>query len=92
MSYTVERTNKFKRSLKKCQKRGLNMELLKDIIRQLSETGTVPPKYRPHKLSGQFAGNWECHIQSDWLLIWDQDDTTLTLLLIDTGNHADLFG
>ncbi len=33
----------------------------------------------------------ECHIQSDWLMIWDQNDTGLILLFTDTGSHADLF-
>ena len=33
----------------------------------------------------------ECHISPDWLLVWVQDNKDLTLLLIDTGTHSDLF-
>jgi len=48
--------------------------------------------YRPHKLSGEYDNCWECHIKSDWLLIWEQNDTELTLLFTGTGTHSDLFG
>ncbi|MEE3448071.1 MAG: type II toxin-antitoxin system YafQ family toxin [Bacteroidales bacterium] len=57
----------------------------------LSETGSLPSKYRPHILHGTYEGYWECHIQSDWLLVWDQNDTDLVLLMTDTGTHSDIF-
>ncbi len=49
-------------------------------------------KYKPHKLNSRFNFAWECHIEPDWLLVWEQDDNELTLLLIDTGTHSDIFG
>ena len=67
------------------------MTKLKEVIAILESKGELPPKYRPHILSGRYAGKWECHLRPDWLLIWDQNDTELTLLLIDTGTHSDLF-
>ncbi|MDE6636961.1 MAG: type II toxin-antitoxin system YafQ family toxin [Muribaculaceae bacterium] len=92
MKYIIDRTNKFKKSVKKCQKRGLNTDLLKKILLELENTGMVSEKHRPHKLVGKYAGKWECHIEPDWLLIWEQNDLELILLLIDTGSHADIFG
>jgi len=77
--------------MKRCEKRGYNMQLIKDAIAQLAETGTLPATYRPHKLSGQYAGMWECHLKPDWLLIWEQNDTELILLFTGTGTHSDLF-
>ena len=68
------------------------MELLKTAVRILEAKGQLPPSYRPHKLTGNFDGSWECHIKGDWLLIWEQNDTELTLLFTGTGTHADLFG
>lgn len=58
----------------------------------LVETGTLPANYRPHKLQGK-KGNvtWECHIQPDWLLVWEQHDEELIMLMLDTGTHSDLF-
>ena len=81
--------NSFKKSLKKAEKRGKNPEKLFAIITLLAETGTLPPKNKPHKLSGNRAGEWECHIEPDWLLIYIIDDKFLTL--IETGTHSDLF-
>ena len=68
------------------------MELLKDAIRLLEQNGVLPANYRPHKLSGNYEGCWECHLKGDWLLIWEQNDSELTLLFTGTGTHADLFG
>lgn len=92
MKYTIERTNRFKHSLKKCQKRGLDMNLFKKVISELAETGTLSSIYKPHKLTGKYKGKWECHIEPDWLMIWEQNDNALILLMIDTGTHSDLFG
>lgn len=91
MTYTVLTTTKFERDIKRCKKRNLNINLLLNIVEILKNTGTLPSLYRPHKLSGKYDGLWECHIQSDWLLIWSRNDTELTLLLTDTGTHSDLF-
>lgn len=73
------------------RKRGLDIECLKNVINILQETGSLPSKYKPHKLKGNYSGCWECHIQPDWLLIWQQNDTELRLILIDTGTHSDVF-
>lgn len=91
MKYSIETTHKFEKSLKKCIKRGLDISKFKEVVNLLATNGTLPQKYKPHKLSGNLQGIWECHISPDWLLLWDQNDTTLTLLLLDTGTHADLF-
>ena len=89
--YELIYTGQFKKSLKKCAKRGLNIQALVEVLNILQEKGELPPKYRPHKLSSKYSGCWECHIQPNWLLIWDQDDKQLRLILIDTGTHSDLF-
>ena len=47
--------------------------------------------YNDHILKSEFAGFHECHIKPDWLLIYLIEDDILTLTLVDTGSHADLF-
>ena len=89
--YTLEYTRQFKRSLKLCKKRGLPLEELRKVISLLEGCGRLPKEYKPHKLTGNYAGVWECHIQPDWLLLWQQYDKELVLLLVDTGTHSDLF-
>lgn len=93
MKYTIKYSGQFKRSYKLCKKRGCDVAKLAVVIRLLEETGTLPKEYDPHKLVGRkWNGYWECHIEPNWLLIWDQNDTELILLLLDTGTHSDLFG
>lgn len=94
MAYSIDYSGHFKRDYKCLKKRGLPVGLMKEAIRILSETGTLPPEYRPHKLSGKYAGTWECHINgqnSDWIMVWQQNDTELTLLMLRTGSHSDIF-
>ena len=92
MKYTLRYSGQFKRSYKQCKKRGYDMAKLEVVLRILEEKGSLPAEYKPHKLVGRgLAGYWECHIESDWLLVWDQNDTELILLLLDTGTHSDIF-
>ena len=91
MKYTVKYSTLFKRSFKKCMKRGCNPELFKEALAILAETGSLPKKYQPHPLKGNYKGCMECHITPDWLLIWKQNDKELILVLVDTGSHSDLF-
>lgn len=89
--YKIEYTKKFEKSLKLCQKRGYDMNLFRNVATILATNGCLPAKYHPHKLSGKYTDCWECHILSDWLLVWKQNDNELTLLFTDTGTHSDLF-
>ena len=92
MRYEIKVTRTFRKDAERCRKRGLNLELLKTAILLLEVNGQLPAAYRPHKLTGDYAGCWECHLKPDWLLIWEQNDTELTLLFTGTGTHSDLFG
>lgn len=89
--YQIIFTGHFKKSLKKCIKRGFNPVLMQEVVDILREKGELPPNYRPHRLHGNYEGYWECHIQPDWLLIWKQEDNELVMILFDTGTHSDLF-
>ena len=91
MKYFIKTTKRFDKDLKRCEKRGCNMHHIQEAMLILAATGTLPMKYRPHKLSGNRDGQWECHIEPDWLMTWEQNDTELTLLFLQTGTHADLF-
>jgi len=67
------------------------MQLLDEVVTQLVEKGKLPKENKPQKLSGNYKGFWECHIQPDWLLVWEQDDTIRLITLTRTGTHSDLF-
>lgn len=91
MKYTIRFSGQFKKSYKLCQRRGYDMTKLQTVMHILGEQGVLPAKYKPHILSGNWAGIWECHIDSDWLLLWKRNENELTLLLLDTGTHSDVF-
>lgn len=89
--YTIVYTHQFKKSVKRCIKRGLDITVLMTAVTILQNSGTLPDSYSPHKLKGKYAGCWECHLQPDWLLEWKQNEAILELVFVDTGTHSDLF-
>lgn len=91
MSYIIRYSSNFKKAYKRCKKRGLDMLLLKEVIRILFEEGKLPPTYHAHTLQGKYKDLWECHIQPDWLLVWEQNDKEFILYFLSTGTHSDLF-
>ena len=91
MKRDVVWTAKFKKDYKLAMKRRMNMDLLDDIIRALSRGEKLPEKNKDHELTGNWVGHRECHIQPNWLLIYLLEDEILTLTLVDTGTHSDLF-
>lgn len=84
-------TNRFDKEALKCAKRGLDLNLLQDVVKNLEKDGIVPAKHKPHILSGNMQGYWECHIKADWLLIWLKNESQKMITLIGTGSHSDLF-
>ena len=91
MKYEVKPSNQFKKDVKSAQKRGYNINLLTDVIKTLANGETLDAKYRDHQLSGNYGSFRECHIQPDWLLIYEIEDDKLILYLTRTGTHSDLF-
>lgn len=89
--YKIYTTNRFEKDLRLCKKRNYDLNLLKEVIDLLQKDGKLPRRYKPHKLIGNYVNCWECHIKSDWLLVWKQNEEALTLLFTNTGTHADLF-
>ena len=85
-------TNQFKKDYNLAVKRGLKIDLLKDIIAALAMGEKLPEKNRDHALTGNWVGHRECHILPDWLLIYRIEDDVLVLTLARTGSHSDLLG
>ena len=82
-------TGRFERDLRRSKRRGKNLNKLWTVVERLLQEQPLEPRHRVHRLSGDWAGSWECHIESDWLLIWHRRDDTL--VLVRTGTHSDLF-
>jgi mRNA interferase YafQ len=82
-------THQFEKDVKRMQRRGNNLEKLKLIIRSLVIEETLDPLNRDHKLIGSWQGRRECHIESDWILIYKLEECRI--LFERTGTHSDLF-
>ncbi len=89
--YQLVFTNKFKKDVKLLKKRGYEMDLLKNAIIKLEESGNLLDKNKPHKLVGEYSGYWEGYLKPDWLLIWKTFMDDNEIWLTRTGTHADLF-
>ena len=91
MKYSLAVTGKFRKTLKLACKRGLNVNLLNEIVDMLQNGESLDAKYCDHALTGDYKGHRECHIQPNWLLVYRINDNDLILTLVATGTHADLF-
>ena len=91
MKYRVSYSGDFKRDFKRVKRQGCDMEKLEKVLELLVNGEKLPPKYRDHKLDGEYLGTRECHIAPDWLLIYEVIEDELVLYLTRTGSHAKLF-
>lgn len=89
----AEFSGQFKRDYKLAVKRGCDPKKLEKVVSLLCSDQTLPESYRDHALinSRNYKEMRECHIQPDWLLIYQIVHETLILKLIRTGSHSDLF-
>ena len=86
---TIRRTSQFKQDVKQMQRQGKDLGKLKKVLESLVKDEKLSQKYRDHVLVGQYKGTRECHIEPDWLLIYELAESEL--VLIRTGSHSDLF-
>lgn len=86
---TPRYTSAFKKEYKRAKKRGQDMNKLMRVIEMLLNEKSLPESYEDHPLRGKFMGARDCHIEPDWVLIYEIEENEL--ILHRTGSHADLF-
>lgn len=82
-------STQFKKDVKRAQKRGKDMNKLKELLSLLMRQAPLPEAYQDHPLRGNWKGYRDVHIEPDWLLLYRMDGEELQLAR--TGTHADLF-
>jgi len=87
----IEFTNKMKRDVKLMKKRGKNIAKLTTVLDLLAKRVSMPKHYKDHQLTGNLKDFRECHIEPDWLLIYQIFEKKLVLSASGTGTHSDLF-
>jgi mRNA interferase YafQ len=94
MPRALKETGQFKKDKKRVKGSGRHdWSEMRSVVRELMNDRPLEAKHRDHELSGDYAGVRECHIEPDWLLVYDKDGDvqTGTLKLIRTGSHSELF-
>jgi mRNA interferase YafQ len=87
--YTPVYTKQFERDIKRVRRRGKNLEKFKIVARTLLAGEPLDAIHRDHRLVGNYAGRRECHLESDWLLIYKTEEARI--IFERTGTHSDLF-
>ena len=93
VKYQIRFTNDFKRNYKKIRKQGKDVNKLKYVISKLANGLELEERYKNHMLtdSKHYKNCGECHIEPDWLLVYQYIDNELVLVLVSTGSHSELF-
>ncbi|EGK61676.1 RelE/StbE family addiction module toxin [Centipeda periodontii DSM 2778] len=90
--YQIVYTNRMKRDVRRAKKRGKDMRKLIAVLALLQSGQSLPDKHHDHALGGNLRDFRECHIEPDWLLMYQIFEDRLILSATATGTHADLFG
>ncbi|MEI6083704.1 MAG: type II toxin-antitoxin system YafQ family toxin [Verrucomicrobiota bacterium] len=88
---TFSRTSQFKKDVKRAGKRGKDLARLKVVLDLLIDGALLPAQYKDHPLRGDYAGSRDCHVESDWVLIYTLTENGGHVRLERTGTHSDLF-
>jgi mRNA interferase YafQ len=94
MPRALKETGQFKKDKKRAKGSGRHdWNEMRSVVKELMNDRPLEAKHRDHELSGDYAGVRECHVEPDWLLIYDKDGDvkTGTLKLIRTASHSELF-
>ena len=87
--YIPAYTKQFEKDIKRCKRRSKDFEKFKIIVRDLIAGKSLDPIHHDHRLLGSYIGRRECHIESDWLLMYKIDEPRI--IFERMGTHADLF-
>ncbi len=82
-------TTQFKKDYKKVKKQNKDLSKLRVVIEKLVDQQTLEPKDKDHQLTGNWKGHRDCHIEPDWILIYQLTDNAL--ILEKTGAHSELY-
>ena len=90
INYKVKYSKEFKKSLRKVIKQGKNIDKLLDVVDMLSQKQQLDSKYKDHSLYNdkRFKDCRDCHIETDWILIYKYLENEVVLLLVNTGSHS----
>ena len=89
--YQAIASNQFGKDYKKCVKKTFSRSISRCNNSIHFKEQTTSSQNKMHKLEGKYKNCWECHVQPDWLLIWQIDEKLKSIYLVGTGSHSELF-
>jgi len=92
MQYSIVASKKFKKDLKRFKRASKNISKLRQVIVLLENDQRLDARHKDHQLKGSLKGKRLCHIDPDWLLLYEKYEDTLVLLLLGTGTHREVLG
>jgi len=84
-------TKVFRKQYKLMKRRGWDIGKLRKVIDMIVDEQPLPPERCNHPLQGKWKNSLECHIQGDWVLVYEIDEVEHTVTFQRTGSHSDLF-
>jgi mRNA interferase YafQ len=90
--FIVKPTGPFRKDLKLAKRRNLPLSDLYKVVELLENGEPLPANLHNHLLTGDYKGYWECHVNPDWLLLYEKDTEIRIISLYRTGTHVDIFG
>ena len=85
----IRKSSQFKKDFKRIKNDITKVEALMRIVGFLERGELIPAEHNPHMLKGQLKGVMECHIGSDFLLLWLDEETSIVRLL-RLGSHSEV--
>ena len=82
---------RFRKQFKLLQKQGKQMFKLREVIGMIMNEQPLPPERCNHPLKGEWKDSYGCHIQGDWVLIYEPDYKAHTVTFHRTGSHSELY-
>jgi mRNA interferase YafQ len=89
MALVVLTTTAFEKDLRRAKRQNRDLDKLEAIVDLLQSQQELPIRCRAHRLSGNWAGHWDCHVGPDWILLYRVTESEL--VLVRSGSHSELF-
>ena len=85
------RSTQFKKEFARAEKRNQDIAKLIEVMDMIINEQPLPPERENHPLHGKWKDSLECHIQGDWVLVYEIDNAARKVTFQRTGSHSDLF-
>jgi mRNA interferase YafQ len=83
-----KRTSQFKRDFKRMRNQGADMDAINNVMERLIQELPLDRRCHDHPMTGDWKDHRDCHIKSDWVLIYRIDGVEINF--VRTGSHSEI--